>query len=116
MTITPEVLEKVARGLGHYSLSGRDPHGRHIAWQKTADQKQYSGKSYSDGDLLLAVLNRAAELGHKPELRYRKGARDWRCEIELSQPVTPVYSKVGTVETALEAALLAFAQLPECQP
>lgn len=67
----------------------------------------------TDGDLLLAILNKAADMGHVPALEVAKPdlseVRIWPRKGRTSW--TNFYHAFG--KTPLEAAIAAFVQLPE---
>lgn len=115
--MTPEILAKVAKGLDWADLEVWDDLNSIYSYRHRlagSDEVLYA----SDGDLLLAILNRAAELGYRcicgywPEDSvYNKHA--WECYIERTS--TDDKLALTYADTSLEAAALAFAQLPECQ-
>jgi hypothetical protein len=100
MSITPEVLHQVAERLGpDYTVItldfGKQMHVRNgIAWDEM-----------SDGDLLLAILKRAVELGGYIELCGQD--EHWTARNSV------IRLAHGPCRKPLEAAIQAFIQLPK---
>jgi hypothetical protein len=111
MSITPEVLQQVAERLGWESIE--DQSGMygpnipvHRRWR--ACEREWHHESHSDGDLLLAILKRTAELGGYIELC---GQDDhWTARNSV------IRLAHGPCREPLEAAILAFIQLPKVAP
>lgn len=110
--VPADVLAKCARLLGGTDLYGFEAEdGRE--WRMTVDD-HYKFFS-SDGDLLLAILNKAAEMELDIKLRtnaFQGLRRNWRAELAAYRwDGNGDRVKVGEADAAVEAALLAFAQL-----
>lgn len=115
MTITSEQLGAVAVRLGGTKLV---PASTVIVQCGPTDKWYFEGRNadgdgfypiWSDGSLLPAILNRAAEMGYKPDLRrtlHDHPRELWNCEM------TPEGPPDSYGATPLEAAILAFIQLP----
>jgi hypothetical protein len=98
--LTPEVLQKVARHFGGDALvRGHELDPEEPSWHVHREGKCYRC-IYSDGELLLAVLNKAAEMGLCTGLEFDEGT--WACWVADNS---------GYDTAPLEAALLAFSQL-----
>lgn len=99
--VPADVLEKVARLLGwavlYRSHTGQLWHVRRVA---------IGAEVLTDGDLLLAILNKAAEMGERIDLSFLPNAKVWGMGSTQSPSRIRQYAN-----TPLEAALLAFAQL-----
>lgn len=116
-------MERVAKLLGsEYSYITTQQKGKNVGRKLRHPYMQrkdcdgggwYSTHTLSDGDLLLAILNKAAEMGHVPALEVAKPdlseVRIWPRKGRTSW--TNFYHAFGT--TPLEAAIAAFVQLPE---
>lgn len=100
-----ETLAKVAKGLGAVVRNGKIVRIRHYD-----GDEDYIG--FTDGDLLLAILNRAAELGYSRNSWNYHGCNTNFESVMVADGKT--YS--GEADSELEAAALAFSELPECQP
>lgn len=108
MTITAEQLQQVAERLDKPGLRLVGGH-RHLYCWNWDEGATSSGGVLSDGDLLLAIMNRAAEIGHLPTLESTRAEKAlWSCRIFADEGPF-IY---GCSYTPLEAAILAFIQLP----
>lgn len=105
MNLTPEQLQMLAERLGY-------------EWIKTGQQGMFRSPVFqcykrpamlerSDGDLLLAILNRAAEMGERIDLSFLPIAKVWGMGPTQSPNRVRQYA-----DNPLEAAILAFIQLP----
>jgi hypothetical protein len=109
-SVTPEVLAKVAKLLGWVSLWHDD--GTKCVWVRYANgQNEYV---IADGELLLAILNKAAEMELLVNLKKPGFSRTigWYAEVEQYKwDGVGGRTKIGTGETPLDAVSTAFAQL-----
>lgn len=124
MTLTPEQLQLVAERLGWQSMEDRSgnygPHIRvHRRWR--ACEREGCHESHSDGELLLAILERAAQMSIggqqcRPFLSPNLPGEKWRWDCEISnytpQSGAGEVAVLGQGDTPLAAAILAFIQLP----
>lgn len=117
--MTPKVLEGVAKNLGWEVLSQKYDSGK-LSWTvaRSTPAGLAEGEALtvgqtigSDGDLLLAILNRAIAMGYEIELSYVAKLRKGRTTIASChmKPTFEVYAINGL--TILEAAMRSFAKL-----
>jgi hypothetical protein len=98
--VVPEVLEKCAR------LLGLELHTDERFGGFKVGNTGIGFVPMSDGDLLLAILNKAAEMGERIDLSFLPNAKVWGMGPTQSPNRIRQYGN-----TPLEVALLAFAQL-----
>ncbi len=110
--MTQEQLARLARLLGDKFAAVEDAPRRIWSVQRLGD---WMGDRMSDGDLLLALLNRCAELGHQIVLEAL-----WRDELN-EQPIFFGWSALlpnkcrSECQTALEAVIFVALRLPEAR-
>jgi hypothetical protein len=119
VTLTPEQLTEVAERLGWDELchsGGPAPDN----WLRVIELEGGSADELSDGDLLLAILNRATEMGQSIVLKkggYRPDVVRWFVNLEAySYRGTGPRVNSASGDSALEAAILAVIQLPKDAP
>lgn len=120
--VTAEVLEKVAERLGWQELSKRrERDSIYETWSVAKDttaglaigERLTCGQRIgSDGDLLLAILNKAAEMGwDRLSDRHSMGAFTTFTKTGFDGELLNSISGESPAGNELEAAMLAFAQL-----
>lgn len=110
MTLTDEQRAGVAALLGS-----------NFGWQRSlgewqlVDFRQERLRPLSDADLMLALLNRATEIGYEPESDYDSHQRQWFERIRMWMQDHPMLFGEGKSADKAEAVILAVLQLPEAQ-
>jgi hypothetical protein len=101
--VVPEVLAKCARLLGLRDIRVVDAYpAERYQVRESWMHELHIGESWSRGDLLLAILNKAAGMGVDLSLSFWPNTKCWAAgEVGKRQVAT----------TPLEAAFLAFTQL-----
>jgi hypothetical protein len=113
-SVTPEVMAKVAKLLGFTNiLSHQGGSGGWFCGLIASDHEgkpMATGTYRSDGDLLLAVQDKAAGLGYR-RMSDRLAAGCHCTFVKTDADATVIHSCHGHSASELEAVLLAFAQM-----
>jgi hypothetical protein len=78
-----------------------------------ADGTLEGERQWNDADLMLALLERATEIGYEPESDYDSHQRQWFERIRMWMQDHPMLFGEGKSADKAEAVILAVLQLPE---